>query len=54
MCLTNLSQLVSGDPIKRDVLLITLMRCFVDRGISMISSDDKLKVSPQSTNSVSL
>jgi hypothetical protein len=40
-CLDNLSQLIAGDSIKRDVLLVTLMRSFVDRGIAIISIGDK-------------
>lgn len=40
---TTLSKLVSSDPIKRDVLLIGLMRTFVDRGVSIVSEESKSK-----------
>lgn len=40
-CLTELSLGVANDHIRRDVLLVTLMRSFVDRGVAIISSNDK-------------
>lgn len=39
MCLSNLAQLVADDAVKRDVLLISLMRCFVERGVAIVSEE---------------